>query len=109
MDIRIERLTDLPLDSLAALVAESEQGGWRFVSRLGEEWAAGGNRFDRPGEALFGAWADGGAKTATERAGALWRETLASFQPPPTDPQVLEALTAFVARRRNEGGAPPVS
>jgi trimethylamine--corrinoid protein Co-methyltransferase len=57
----------------------------------------------------FGAWADGGAKTATERAGALWRETLKSFQPPATDPQVLEALNAFVERRRREGGAPPVS
>jgi len=57
----------------------------------------------------FGAWADGGAKTATERAGALWRETLASFQPPPTDAQVLEELDAFVERRRLEGGAPPVS
>jgi len=57
----------------------------------------------------FGAWSDGGAKTATERAGTLWRETLASFQPPPMDPAVLEQLTAFVERRRREGGAPPVS
>lgn len=57
----------------------------------------------------FGAWSDGGAKTATERAGALWRQTLAAFQPPPMDAGVLEALTAFVERRRREGGAPPVS
>jgi trimethylamine--corrinoid protein Co-methyltransferase len=57
----------------------------------------------------FGAWADGGAKTATERAGALWRATLASFQPPPVDAAGLEALNAFVERRRREGGAPPVS
>jgi len=49
----IERLTESPTDSLAALIAESEQGGLRFVRRLAEEWASGINRFDRPGEALF--------------------------------------------------------
>lgn len=57
----------------------------------------------------FGAWSDGGAKTATERAGIVWRERLAAFQPPPMDPAVLQALTDFVQRRRAEGGAPPVS
>jgi trimethylamine--corrinoid protein Co-methyltransferase len=57
----------------------------------------------------FGAWADAGAKTATERAGALWRAALAAFQPPPLDTSTLEALSAFVERRRREGGAPPVS
>ncbi len=57
----------------------------------------------------YGAWSDGGARTATERAGIVWRETLAAFQPPSMDAAVLEKLTAFVERRRNEGGAPPVS
>jgi trimethylamine--corrinoid protein Co-methyltransferase len=57
----------------------------------------------------FGAWSDAGALTATQRAGALWRETLTAFQPPPMDAAVLQALTEFVARRRKEGGAPPVS
>jgi trimethylamine---corrinoid protein Co-methyltransferase len=57
----------------------------------------------------YGAWSDGGARTATQRANTLWRETLAAFQPPPMDPARLEALSAFVARRREEGGAPPVS
>jgi GNAT superfamily N-acetyltransferase len=50
------RRPDLDLD---ALVAESEQAGHRFVGRLVEEWASGVNRFDRVGEALFGAWVDG--------------------------------------------------
>jgi GNAT superfamily N-acetyltransferase len=59
MDVTVERLTDLPPDALAALVAESERDGWRFVRRLSDEWAAGTNRFDHPGEALFGAWAAG--------------------------------------------------
>jgi len=56
---RIERLGDLPSDRLGPLVAESEQGGLRFVRRLAEEWASGRNRFDRPGEALFAAVVDG--------------------------------------------------
>jgi trimethylamine--corrinoid protein Co-methyltransferase len=55
----------------------------------------------------FGAWKDAGAKTATERAAAVWRDTLAAFQPPEIEPAVQEALAAFVARRRAEGGAPP--
>jgi GNAT superfamily N-acetyltransferase len=59
MDVAVERLTHLPSDALAALVADSEQAGWRFVRRLAGEWATGANRFDGPGEALFGAWAGG--------------------------------------------------
>jgi GNAT superfamily N-acetyltransferase len=59
VDVAIERLTVLPPDALAALVAESEQAGWQFVRRLSEEWTAGANRFDRPGESLFAARAAG--------------------------------------------------
>ena len=57
----------------------------------------------------YGAWSDDGSKTATERAGAVARATLAAFQPPAMDPAVGEALRDFVARRRSEGGALPVS
>jgi trimethylamine---corrinoid protein Co-methyltransferase len=57
----------------------------------------------------YGAWSDGGAKTATERASAVWRDTLAAFHPPAMDPAVQEALTAFVQRRSAEGGAAPLS
>ncbi len=57
----------------------------------------------------FGAWREAGAHTATERAGALARSTLQAFQPPPLDPSVQEELAAFVRRRREAGGAPPVS
>ena len=57
----------------------------------------------------YWAWQADGAKTATQRASAVWRGTLAAFQPPPMEPAVLEALSEFVARRRREGGAPPVS
>ena len=49
----IERMSGAPADRLTALLAESEQQGFRFVRRLVEEWESGANRFDRPGEALF--------------------------------------------------------
>jgi ribosomal protein S18 acetylase RimI-like enzyme len=49
----IERVSGAPTDRLAALLAESERQGFRFVRRLVEEWESGANRFDRPGEALF--------------------------------------------------------
>lgn len=55
----------------------------------------------------YGAWFEGGAKTATERANSLWRKTLEDFQPPTVDPAVRTALTDFVERRKREGGAAP--
>ncbi|MBV8878155.1 MAG: trimethylamine methyltransferase family protein [Gammaproteobacteria bacterium] len=55
----------------------------------------------------YGAWVEGGSKSATERAAGVWRQTLAAFQPPPMDVAAEEELTAFVDRRRREGGAAP--
>jgi len=57
----------------------------------------------------YGAWLEAGGKTATERANVVAHDTLAAFQPPAQDPAVAEALKDFVARRRSEGGALPVS
>src|SRR5260370_34698880 len=57
MEVAVTRLADRPKGAVASLVAESEGEGWRFVRWLSDEWAAGSNRFDRPGEALFAAWA----------------------------------------------------
>lgn len=53
--VRIERLGDLRAAGFDALQAESERAGLRFLRRLADEWASGANRFDRPGEVLFGA------------------------------------------------------
>jgi GNAT superfamily N-acetyltransferase len=58
MALTIVPLRDLLAHDLADLVAESEQVGFRFLHRLLDEWAAGSNRFDRPGEVLFGATLD---------------------------------------------------
>jgi len=55
----IARVTDLSRDRLAALLAESEASGYRFVRRLVDEWERGVNRFSRPGEALFAAESGG--------------------------------------------------
>ena len=57
----------------------------------------------------FGQWSEDGAKSATERANGVWKKTLANFQPPALDPAREEELSDFVARRKAEGGAPPVS
>ncbi|TDQ82065.1 trimethylamine--corrinoid protein Co-methyltransferase [Dongia mobilis] len=50
----------------------------------------------------YPAWAEDGAKDATQRATAIWQQALAHFTPPPLDPAIAEALDAFVAKRREE-------
>jgi len=55
----IEILADLPPDHARDLLADSDAAGSRIVRRLVDEWAEGTTRFDRPGEALFGAWVAG--------------------------------------------------
>jgi trimethylamine--corrinoid protein Co-methyltransferase len=54
----------------------------------------------------YEAWqAEGGVWTA-ERAHRVFKEIIASFEPPPLDEAIREELQAFVARRKEEGGAP---
>jgi len=57
----------------------------------------------------YGSWAEDGAKTATERATGIWQSTLARYVAPARDPAVVEALDAYVERRTEQGGAPPVT
>ena len=57
----------------------------------------------------YGQWQEDGALTVTQRAHRVWRATLERFVPPVKDAAVVEALTAFVERRKAEGGAAPVS
>ncbi len=52
----------------------------------------------------FENWQDGGAKSGTERANAIWKELLRTYEPPPLDPGIAEALDAYVARRKEEIG-----
>ena len=48
----------------------------------------------------FETWREAGAKTATERANAIWKRLLAAYEPPPLDPGIRAALDDYVARRR---------
>ena len=50
----------------------------------------------------FETWQADGARTATERANAIWKRILAEAVPPPLDPAVVEALDALVSRRKRE-------
>jgi trimethylamine--corrinoid protein Co-methyltransferase len=50
----------------------------------------------------FETWQADGALTATERANAIWKRLLAEAVPPPLDPAIVEALDAFVMRRKRE-------
>ncbi len=54
----------------------------------------------------FETWSEDGALDATMRANRIWKALLAEYQAPPMDPAVAEELDAFVARRKEEGGAP---
>ncbi len=53
----------------------------------------------------FETWEEDGALDTTRRAHRLYKQILADYVAPPTDPATLEALDAFVARRKEEGGA----
>ncbi len=57
----------------------------------------------------YGSWAEDGGKTATERASGIWQSTLERYVAPARDPAVVEALDAYVARRTEEGGSPPIT
>jgi len=48
----------------------------------------------------FEQWESEGAKDASERATTLWRSALESYQAPPMDPAVDEALTDYITQRK---------
>ncbi len=54
----------------------------------------------------YEAWQGDGAVWTAERAHRLYKTILAEFQPPPMDHEAAEELARFVARRKQEGGAP---
>jgi trimethylamine---corrinoid protein Co-methyltransferase len=47
-------------------------------------------------------WEEAGSLTATQRATAIWKQLLKTYQQPPLDPAVAEELAAFVQRRKDE-------
>ena len=54
----------------------------------------------------FESWRLDGAVWTAERAHALYKKILAEFEPPAMDDAIREELQAFVAKRKEEGGAP---
>lgn len=51
-------------------------------------------------------WLEKGGVTARDKANAIWKRLLAEHEDPALDPGIAEALDAYVARRKEEGGAP---
>jgi trimethylamine--corrinoid protein Co-methyltransferase len=54
----------------------------------------------------YEAWQEAGSPTAYEKANRLYKQLLDEYEEPPLDDAVREELEAFVARRKEEGGAP---
>ena len=54
----------------------------------------------------FETWQEAGALDATQRANRIWKALLEAYEPPPLDPAIADEIEAFVARRKEEGGAP---
>jgi trimethylamine--corrinoid protein Co-methyltransferase len=52
------------------------------------------------------AWESAGAVWTAERAHVQFKNIIAEFEAPPMDPAIREELETFVAKRKEEGGAP---
>ena len=53
----------------------------------------------------YEAWAEAGSLDATARATRLWKKALEEYEQPAIEPDRLEALEAYVARRKDEIGS----
>ena len=56
MTFKVQRIEDLKKVDVSQLVTESEEEGYRFLSRLVHDYEDGSNTFNKDGEALFGVW-----------------------------------------------------
>jgi trimethylamine--corrinoid protein Co-methyltransferase len=54
----------------------------------------------------YESWAESGAVATPERANRVWKAIVENFEAPPLDDAIRQELEAFVARRKEEGGAP---
>lgn len=50
----------------------------------------------------YDTWKVQGAKDAAQRANTIWKEVLASYEPPPIDPAICQALGEYVEKRSRE-------
>jgi len=54
----------------------------------------------------FETWQEAGSPEAAAKANGIAKELLAAYTPPPIEPTIRDELSAFVARRKAEGGVP---
>ena len=54
----------------------------------------------------FESWEEQGSVQTPQRANTVWKRILDEFEPPPMDDSIKEELQAFVAKRKEQGGAP---
>jgi len=54
----------------------------------------------------FETWQERGSIATPERANKIWKQILKEFEAPPMDDAIREELAAFVALRKEQGGAP---
>ncbi|MEM8538504.1 MAG: trimethylamine methyltransferase family protein, partial [Pseudomonadota bacterium] len=59
--------------------------------------------------ANFGTWSERGGHDASTRATAVWERILQEDKRPEVDPDRVDALHSFIAKRTAEGGAAPSS
>ena len=53
-ECELVEITDGNIRGLHSLVEESKRAGYNFLERTIEDWYSGANKFDRPGEKLWG-------------------------------------------------------
>ncbi len=53
-----------------------------------------------------GRWLEKGGTTAREKANMVWKQLLSEYEQPAIDQGVADALDTYVAKRKEEGGAP---
>ncbi len=56
----------------------------------------------------LGQWEEAGKPSVMDRANQIWQQRLEEFQPPSHDSTRLAQLDEFIAKRKQEGGAPPL-
>ena len=56
MTFKVQRIEDLKKVDVSQLVTESEEEGYRFLTRLVHDYEDGSNTFNKDGEALYGVW-----------------------------------------------------
>lgn len=108
-------------ETMVPLAADDDEIGFDAIAEVdpGGHFFSAGHTMSRYQSAFyepmvsdwrnFGQWTEAGSEVASKRANRIWKQKLADFIPPAADPAMVDALDAFIVRRSEEGGAPPVS